>query len=207
MTTISLNNSSWQEDFLSLLPHIKRQALAQLGYLDPESRDDAVSEVMASTCCAFHRLHQRGERSRAFPSALTRYAICRFFAGRRCGVRQSSRDVLAETARRKRNFGVTHLGVPREDAANWREQLTDNRSTPVPDQAAFRIDFPLWLASHSKRDREIAERMASGCSTSEIASDFGISSARVSQLRREFSKSWTEFHGEPAPSNTAKRCW
>ena len=56
--------------------------------------------------------------------------------------------------------------------------------------------FPVWLDSFSSRDRKIAEALAEGGSTSEVARRFGITLGRVSQLRRKFEKSWLEFHGE-----------
>lgn len=49
------------------------------------------------------------------------------------------------------------------------ESLIDNRRTPVPKQAAFRIDFPRWLNGLTFRDRRIADRLAMGYSTSEVA--------------------------------------
>ena len=42
------------------------------------------------------------------------------------------------------------------------ERLQDNTRTPVPDQAAFRLDFPPFLASLSERDRRLAAYLALG---------------------------------------------
>jgi len=49
------------------------------------------------------------------------------------------------------------------------ECLIDARRTPVPDQAAFRIDFPRWLTQQSVWNRKIAERLALGLTTGEVA--------------------------------------
>ena len=50
------------------------------------------------------------------------------------------------------------------------------------------------------RDRKIAEALADGHRATDIAVRFGLTLGRVSQLRREFEKSWLAFHGEEAES-------
>ena len=88
---------------------------------------------------------------------------------------------------------MVHLGTPEKRVGEWMECLQDNRITPVPDQVAFRIDFPEWLNSQAPRDKQIAERLSLGFSTGEVASEFELSRGRVSQLRRKLSESWYEF--------------
>jgi hypothetical protein len=63
----------------------------------------------------------------------------------------------------------------------------------VPEQVAFRVDSPRWRAGSRRRDRKILDALASGERTEDAARRFGISPARVSQLRREFEQSWEEF--------------
>ena len=75
--------------------------------------------------------------------------------------------------------------------------MVEDDRTPVPDQVAFRLDFPAWLASLSERDREVAEEMAAGETTKDLARRFRISPARVSQLRTEFKDKWESFHEPP----------
>ena len=75
--------------------------------------------------------------------------------------------------------------------------------TPVADQVWFRIDFPTWLATHSDRDRQIAEALAAGSRTGDVAREFEVSAGRVSQLRRKFEKSWSDFHGEEEETEEA----
>jgi hypothetical protein len=60
------------------------------------------------------------------------------------------------------------IGTPGNEAIS---ALRDNHVTPPPDAAAFRIDFPAWLANHTDRNRRIALAM---------------------MLRRD----WARFHGE-----------
>src|SRR5262249_53763961 len=83
-------------------------------------------------------------------------------------------------------------GNPLEDA------LVENTVSPVPDQVAFRLDFPAWLATLSRRNREIAEDMALGHGTGHLARRFGLTQGRISQLRRELYESWRRFHKEVA---------
>ena len=74
--------------------------------------------------------------------------------------------------------------------------MVEDHQTPVPDQVAFRIDFPAWLASLSRRDRRLAQELALGHSTRHVANRFHLSDGRVSQKRREFYEYWQAFHGE-----------
>ena len=79
------------------------------------------------------------------------------------------------------------------DQDQFEERLRDNTVTPVPDQAAFRHDFPRWLERLSDRDRRLAEAMAADETTTAVAARFGVSPGRVSQLRRNFKDDWEAF--------------
>ena len=72
----------------------------------------------------------------------------------------------------------------------------DNTRTPPPAQAAFRLDFPRWLAQLGDRNRRIAEDMMLGETTLELASRHRMTPGRVSQLRREFHAEWSAFTDE-----------
>ena len=45
----------------------------------------------------------------------------------------------------------------------------------------------------------MAEALAAGSRPGEVAKEFGMCSARISQKRREFYDSWRAFHGEGEP--------
>src|SRR5262249_2003159 len=64
------------------------------------------------------------------------------------------------------------------------------------EQAAFRIDYPVWLSQLGHRNRRIAEDMALDHSTRELAARHRLSQGRISQLRREFHLDWRWFHAE-----------
>src|SRR5262249_16572931 len=76
------------------------------------------------------------------------------------------------------------------------ERLRDNTLTPVPDQAAFRIDFPLWRCTRSERDRRVIDALMAGGRAREFSQKFGLSPGRVSQLRRDFMEDWRRFTDE-----------
>jgi len=86
------------------------------------------------------------------------------------------------------------LGQRLHDA--FEERLRDNTVTPPDEQAAFRIDYPVWLSQLGGRNRRIALDMALDHSTQELAARHRLSQGRISQLRREFHLDWRWFHGE-----------
>ncbi|MBP88081.1 MAG: hypothetical protein CMJ64_15385 [Planctomycetaceae bacterium] len=188
-----LKTATWQEGFLEMMPMIEQQARVAFRDLDAEAREDAIAEVTANAMVAYERLHERGELQRAFASALAKYAIRQFFDGRRTGTPQCSRDVYSARAKKTVGYEVLSLGAPGEQVGEWMECLINNRQTPVPDQVAFRMDFPRWLDNQTPRDKRVAQRLSLGYSTGEVAKEFSISPARVSQLRRELADSWHEF--------------
>ena len=57
------------------------------------------------------------------------------------------------------------------------------------------MDFKAWLAKHDARKRQIAEALAVGGRTGEVAVEFGVSAGRIAQMRREFENSWKEYQG------------
>jgi hypothetical protein len=80
----------------------------------------------------------------------------------------------------------------------WIEAVVEDTRTPPPDQAAFRIDFPAWLDTLDCRRRRVALTLATGERPAEVAEQFGVSKARMSQWRSEFRNGWKRFHGEVA---------
>jgi hypothetical protein len=183
-----------------ILPRIERYARHALSSLRGEAKDDAMCEVVASCVCAYRRLFQRKEIERAFASTLVRYAVALYYRGRRVGTSQCSHDVYFAHALKKARIEIRSMGTPREQRAEWMECLTENCRTPVPDQAHFRVEFPLWLRTQTRRDRQITERLSLGYSTKEVADKFKLSPGRISQIRRELYDSWHQFCGEELPA-------
>jgi len=190
--------AAWQEKFLALLPVIINYVAPAFRKLHAEARAEAVQEAVSNTYVAFHRLMGQGRETLVYPTVLARFAVRQVWAGRQVGTRLNVKDVSSPYAQRRKQIRLGRLDRfdPRED--RWLEAVVADHRTPVPEQASFRVDFPVWLRTLSRRDRKVAKCLAAGHSTGEVARQFGISSARVSQLRRELFESWQEFHGEAA---------
>jgi hypothetical protein len=186
----------WHSRFLKMLPTIKRYARKSFQDFDPEAREEMIEECVANCYCAYARLVERGKEHVAFATKLANFAVRQIKDGRRVGKKQNVRDVYDIHARVKGTYHLTHIGSPRDQRTGWREQLVDNRRTPVPEQAAFRIDFPCWLRTLSRRDRRSVNQLAAGERTGDVARRFGVSAGRVSQLRRQLKESWEGFIGE-----------
>lgn len=185
-----------QNDFLEILPEIRRQALYAFSALRTESKEEAVAETIANVFVAFYRLMEQGKGAKVYASALTRYAVAQIRSGRKVGTSLNSNCVLSEAARQRHGLQIDRLDYCAK-FGEWFEFIVEDQRTPVPDQAAFRCDFPDWLDTLSPQKRQITERLAVGDTTSEVAQTCIISPGRVSQIRRELDDSWQEFHGEP----------
>jgi hypothetical protein len=149
----------------------------------------------------FVRLAERGRDATRFPSALATYAAKAVRSGRRLTGMERAKDVLSPLAQQRQGFAVGKLpdrgtlnGSPLEEA------LRDNTRSPVGEQAAFRLDFPAWLLTLTRRDRRLVEGMALGHRTLDLARKFRLSAGRVSQLRRGFKRGWDRF---TAPGDAA----
>jgi hypothetical protein len=195
-------SASWQEDFLQLLPKIERQATIAFRGLRPEEREEAVAEVVAAALIMYRRLVELDRTELAFASPLALYGIRRYRVGRRVAA-TGTRDVHSRQVQAKKGFSVQYLGTPYEQRKQWREALIENRHTPILDQVQFRVDFPAWLDTCSRRDRLIAEELAGGERTGKVAKMVGVSSSRISQLRSELRQAWETFLGEDAETDVA----
>jgi len=203
-----------QSRFLSILPRIKTHACVYFRHLKcSTTKADRIAETLALAWKWFVRLAQRGKDATQYPSVLATFAARAVNAGRRLCGQLKAKDVLSERAQQGHGFRVEPLplstrtcheelnglgGQRHLDA--YEERLQDNTMTPPDEQAAFRIDFPDWLTTRTERDRRIIGDMVVGEKTMHLARRFGISPARVSQLRREYHDDWRQFTGEVAAS-------
>jgi hypothetical protein len=185
-----------QAAFLAMLPAIRRSAQISFRKIRPELRGELIEEVVANCYVAYARLIERGHADRALPSPLARFAIAQVRAGRRVGNRLRINDALSSYAQFKKGFFVEQLDSFDEEGNCWEQILIeDKRATPA-EVAACRIDFAEWLRRLTARLRKIALALASGETTKGAAEKFGLSPARISQLREWLRKSWEEFQGE-----------
>jgi hypothetical protein len=179
-----------------MLPVIRKYANNAFRYLDPEAREDAVHEVIANAVVAFARLVKLGKADLGYPTVLARYGVAQFRDGRRVGNRVRISEILSDYAQRQKGFLVERLDGFEKESGEWLEAIVEDARTPVPDQVGFRMDFPAWLKLQTRRNRRIAEALAVGNTTGEVARRFKVTSGRISQLRRQFHQSWKEFQGD-----------
>src|SRR5262249_4451023 len=156
--------------FLRLLPKIETHArIVFRGVRGPLKQEDRVQECVGLGWKRFLRLTEQGrdvfDSPMAFAALLARAVKC----GRKLCGQERSRDVLSFVAQARHGFRVERLPAstrsPHEDLYadphgqaqldSFEERLRDNTLTPVPDQAAFRIDFPLWRCTRTERDRRV----------------------------------------------------
>jgi hypothetical protein len=196
-TPTALSVPVLQVRFLSILPRIELHGRISFRYVRcPHRRADAVAEVVALAWKWHLRLAERGKDATRFPSALATFAARAVRAGRRVCGREWARDVLSPSAQRRHHFAVECLPDFSTLGSNpLAEALVDNTQTPPPEQAAFRLDFPAWLQTRNERDRRLAEDLMTGERTQDVSTKFGLSPARVSQLRRDFHDDWQRFCG------------
>jgi hypothetical protein len=192
-----------QAAFLELLPQLRAHAEFAFRFVRCEqARADCVAETVALARKGFLALTARDKDPGDFVTTFARRCAQAVRAGRRLAGQESGRDVLAPAARQCHGFAVGRLpDYTTPYGGAWQESLVDNTRSPVDEAAAFRLDFPRWLATLAERDRRLVEDMTLGHRPGELARRFGLSAGRVSQLRRHYHAAWRRFHGElPAES-------
>jgi DNA-directed RNA polymerase specialized sigma24 family protein len=192
-------NPAWQHRFLLLVPSIRRHAKLRFSNLPRELREELVQETIARALLDFLRLVERGKEHVASAGPLARYAVAQVRQGRRVGSRLNVRDVTSHYSQQQTGAVVERLDRCDEESGGWQEIVVEDRNAGPADVAATRIDVREWLKSLPKRDRRLAERLATGETTSGAARIFGITPGRVAQLRRELHDAWHCFQGDPVP--------
>jgi DNA-binding NarL/FixJ family response regulator len=182
--------------FLAMLPRIRRQAGYCLRHVSKKDRAEAVQEVVARSFVTYLRLIERGKADVAYAGPLARYAACQYLAGRRIGNRMNSHDVTSAYCQQRKKIMVEQLDHFDEPTSEWEQLVVEDRHSTPADVAATRVDFRDWLESLPVRTRHVAETLATGEATKNVARMFGCSASRISQLRRELFNAWQGFQRE-----------
>jgi hypothetical protein len=187
-----------QARFLGIRPRIERHARVYFRHVRCQFRkQDFIAEVVALSWKWFKRLAQKGKDGTRFAAALASYAARAVNSGRRVTGQLKPRDVLSELAQQRHGFFVGKLPDFSTLTENpLAEALIDNTRSEVPEQVAFRLDFPRWRRSRSRRDRRLIDDMLLGHRTLDLSKKHRLSPARISQLRREFRDDWRMFCGD-----------
>ena len=201
-------SSGWQAGFLHLLPAVETHARIKFRKLRVEQREEAIAETIAAACMHYQLAAAQGKLHAVHPGTLADFAVRHTRTGRHVGgAHERANDVLSANCH-KRN-GVRVRGLPShsfDGTDGWRQQALSDRRVPIPDLAAFRIDFARWLKTLSHRDRRIITALADGHNGLVVADRFGVTPGRISQLRHRFERLWMVFHGEdPASADSEGR--
>lgn len=187
--------ASPQDRFLELLPSIERQARKAFYDRPPAEREELIQEVVANAYVAFTRLVELGKQELAYATPLTMYAVRHVHSGRRVGTPVNKRDVLSPA---NRYVTVEPLQQFDRSDGEWKEVLVEDKHVGPAETAAARLDVAKWFRRLPLTKRRVARVLATGETTKATAKKLGLSSGRVSQLRRELQASWRELQGEPA---------
>jgi len=189
---------SLQSSFLRILPHIQRYAQFHFRSIRcRDKRQEYLCEMLALGWKWFVRLVEQGKDPTLFVSALANFAARAVKSGRRLCGKEKSKDVLSPSAQRQFDFTIHSLseGHALYDE-EFAEALKGNPYTPPDEQAAFRLDWPSWLSTRTDRDRRLIRDLMVGEHTNAVAEKYGLTSSRISQLRREYRDDWLRFRGE-----------
>jgi hypothetical protein len=182
--------------FLAMLPLIRRKALAAFRNQRFEAREELIQEVVANSYRTWVLLVRRGKESVAYATPLAQYAIRQVRDGRRVGGRLSTLDIMSPGASKVHGFRVERFGQRDQQTGILNEQLVEDRRAGPAATATARLDLAAWLRSLSQRNRQIAKALSVGESTGNVASRFGLSAGRVSQLRDWLRQHWEQFQGD-----------
>jgi hypothetical protein len=175
-----------------MLPGICRFARHAFRFSARALREERIADVVAVAFVTYRRLVERGRENLAHPTVLARYGVARVRSGRGVGAPSSAR----EHVRRRNGVRIERLDGFRRDNGAWKQIAVEDRRSSPAEIAAFRLDFAAWLASLTRRERQIATKLAVGETTGAVARLFRRSAARISLLRRELHDAWLRFHGE-----------
>ena len=201
MSAVPQSPDGWQSSFLQVLPAVETHARIHFRRLSADRREEAIQETIAAACLNYQLAAVQGKLNVVRPSSLADFAVRHTRTGRHVGGAQdAARDVMSRVCQRRHNLRVTRHFEHQSAGGvqGWRQTVIADRKVPVPDLAAFRIDFTRWLQTCSRRDRAIISALIAGEHPSVVADRFGISRGRVSQLRRRYEEQWKEFQGEAA---------
>jgi hypothetical protein len=179
-----------------ILPCVQKYAQITFRHLRYHDREDAQADMLGFAWAWCLKLIQQGKDPAALATNLAFYAARRVKARRHLCGKEKSKDVMSLPAHRVHHFDALTLSPEDRDDNPVQEALRDNTQSPVPDQAAFRLDFPAWIRSYSERDRHVIHDLMMGERTLDVSRRHGMSPGRISQKRREYLEGWSRFQGD-----------
>jgi hypothetical protein len=186
--------------FLTLLPTIVSIARFHFRHVHcPDRKEDCISEAVALSWSWHIRLAARGRDPANFVVTFARLAARAVGSGRRLCGKLSIRDLMSPACRQRKSLFIARLpDAPDHIAAVFQQALADNTQSPVPVQVQFRSDFPAWKQRLPVKKQQVVEQLALGHRTQDVAQVFGVSAARVSQMRGELHRDYLQFLSDAA---------
>jgi hypothetical protein len=200
------------QQFVDALPAMTETIRYNFRLWPRRRRADAIDAARAACWLAWHGLLARGKDPLAVGVTAIAFNASRYVKNERqfgCGTSgPGGRDIFHHKAQADCGFRIISLdrdsGPDRGAVSDaWKEWLAEDHRVSPADEAAFRLDFEDWLARLPGRDRRVAELLATGEATGAVARMVGVSSGRISQLRRVLAENWQEFQGESGTSALA----
>jgi hypothetical protein len=175
-----------RETFVRELPELETMARAWFRGINPEAQAEAIQNTTALAWKYWRRLAEQGRDQE--PGLLRNvwwFALKQTKIGRTItrgdGQRGKGRQDVYD---RTHGNAIEHIDF----------NLFVADSTPIPEQAAFRIDFPVFLGTLNERQREMTLDLASGMGTGEVARKHGVTPGAVSQFRARFKMLFEKFY-------------
>jgi hypothetical protein len=207
---VQVSEATLHDRFLELLPRIETHGKIYFRHKKGAEKAEILQEMRALAWKWYRRLMQRGKDPAQFVFNFTRVLVRAVSCGRRVVGMEPVKDVLSPRCQREHSVRVEPLpsstaashetlyatvrGQHEHDALE--ERLRDNTQTPVPEQAAFRVDWPAWLQTLTDRSRRIIDDLMNGERTLDVSRKYGVSPGRVSQMREWFHDSWERFNAD-----------
>jgi len=177
------------DSFVSaVLPVVRAYAYRACAGYNAEYREDFIAEAVSAAFVSFASLLKRGCASRVTAGRLAYFAVKHVRSGRHVGGSQNgAKDAM--TPRNGRS--PVRFGTIDDLPYVLHHALVDNTRSPVPEQAAFRIDFSTFLAEQPEKKQKVAVLLAQGHRGKDVATMVGITPGRVTQIRQELDCEWS----------------
>ena len=168
-----------------------------------DRREEAMAEARAGCWVAWHGLLLRGKDPIAVGVCGIAANACRAVrngrtVGRNRGAGPTAPDIQHPKVRRATGLRVVSIErLAERSPGAWRDWLASESGYGPAEEAAFRIDFATWLGKLPARKRRVAELLAGGLRTCDVAIQLGVTAGAISQAREWLARSWGQFQGVP----------
>lgn len=165
-----------------------------------EDSAELVQDAVASAAEMLEAVEQAGKLP--IPSSIAYYSIQRLKTGRR-SYSASTTDVLSPMAQRCQGFSVTSLDAPVQGHAAdddgegqcFGDLLVGRNDDPAA-EACRRLDWDQFMKTQDTRCRSIIRQLAAGRPLKAVAAKYGISGARITQIKDEIGRDLRHAMGD-----------